>query len=174
MMSLEREKRLSSSSQLLFGELKLKLELVKDKSKPIVFDFGMKPAGACSWRGSYRELGLKYSENGGGNANWNGEEVGWQNDGEYKEYEKESFKLPEKPTTQQFLDMLYALSDKEMVGYKGGGFTMHKNVSVYFGNYGESSVYNYKGKEYATVVPVNVVEDEEKVTIITEENEYYL
>ena len=68
-MSKIREERLGNSNQLLLGEFKLKLEAVNDKTKPIIFDFGMKPAGASSWRGSYRELGLKYSENGGGSAN---------------------------------------------------------------------------------------------------------
>lgn len=62
-MSKIREERLANSGQLLLGELILKIESVKDKSKKIAFDFGALPAGACSWRGSYYELGLEYSDN---------------------------------------------------------------------------------------------------------------
>lgn len=172
-MSEIRTERLSESDQLLLGELKLKLAAVQDKSKTVVFDFGMKPAGASSWRGSYCELGLKYSENGGGSASWNGTEVEWVSEsGDFKSYKKDSFEIPENPTAQQFLDMLNALTDKEMTGYKGGDYKMHKNVAVYFGNYGESSVDGYKGKEYATVAPVDVLEDQDKVTIVTSEVEY--
>jgi len=168
-----RDERLSASKQLLLGELKLKLESIKDKEKPIVFDFGMKPAGASSWRGSYCELGLEYSEKGGGSASWNSDEVEWvSKDGDYKSYKSDNFDIPENPTTQHFLDMLNALTDKEMVGYKGGDYKMHKNVAVYFGNYGESSVYNYKGEEYATVAPFDVVENEKEVVITTNKVDY--
>jgi len=152
-MSKIREEKLSESSQLLLGELKLKLDTVKDKEKPIVFDFGMKPAGASSWRGSYCELGLNYSENGGGEAYWNNDTVEWEsNDGDYKQYGQNTFNLPENPTTQNFIDMLNAVTNKDMVGYKGGDFKMHKNVAVYFANYGSSSVDNYKGKDYTIEV----------------------
>ena len=170
-MSKIREEKLSNSNQLLLGELKLKLENVKDKKKELLFDFGMRPAGASSWRGSYCELGLEYSENGGGEATWNTEKITYES--KYgNSYESESFKLEEKPTVFQFLEMLNALINKDMVGYKGGDFKMHKNVCVYFGNYGDSSVNNYKGKEYATVVPVEVFETDEVVIIKTEEQDY--
>lgn len=170
-MSKIREEKLANSSQLLLGELKLKLDTVKDKNKPIVFDFGMKPAGASSWRGSYRELGLEYSENGGGEARWNSNIIEYVS--EYGNmYESDIFTLPENPTTQNFIDMLNALTDKEMVGYKGGDFKMTKNVAVYFGNYGSSTVDNYKEKEYATVAPFDVIEDEKNVIIITNEIDY--
>lgn len=173
-MSKAREERLAGSSQLLLGELKLKLEAVTDKSKPIIFDFRkMKPAGASSWRGSYCELGLEYSKKGGGSALWNTSEITWESeDGEYRSYKQEKFELAENPNTQQFLDMLNALTNKDMVGYKGGDFKMHKNVGVYLGNYSESSVKNYRGEEYATVAPVDVLEEKDKVTIITKSVEY--
>lgn len=172
-LSKIREEELAKSNQLLLGELKLKLKNVKDRKKTIEFDFGMKPAGASSWRGSYRELGLLYSENGGGCASWNSPQIEWQSeDGQYKSYRQQIFHLDENPTTQNFIDMLDALTNKEMVGYKGGDFTMHKNVAIYLANYGNMSVYNYNGKEYATVAPVDVVEAENKVIIITKEIEY--
>lgn len=169
-MSKMRSEKLASSKQLLLGELVLKLEAVKATSKPVVFDFGMKPAGASSWRGSYRELGLEYSKSGGGGASWNGDKVTWESeDGDRKFYEQDKFIIPKNPSAQQFLDMLKALTDKDMVGYKGGDFTMHKNVAVYFGNYGEYTVDNYKGKEYVTVAPFDVVEQDKKVVVITDE-----
>lgn len=170
-MSKAREERLANSKQLLLGELKLKLEAVKDKSKPIIFDFGMKPAGASSWRGSYRELGLNYSKEGGGEASWNSDRIEYESS--YgNSYESDNFVIPENPTTQQFIEMLNALTDKEMVGYKGGDFKMHKGVAVYLGNYRESYVHSYDGQESATVAPVDVVETDDIVTIITAEQDY--
>lgn len=170
-MSKIRTERLANSGQLLLGELKLKLETVKDKNKPIEFDFGMKPAGASSWRGSYCELGLNYSEKGGGSASWNSDRIEYKSLYGYS-YENDIFEIPENPTTQNFLDMLNALTDKEMVGYKGDDFKMHKNVAVYFGNYGSSGIDNYKGTEYAIVAPFDIVEGDTKVTIITNEVDY--
>jgi hypothetical protein len=170
-MAILRKERLAQSSQLMLGELKLKIESIKDREKPIEFDFGMKPAGASSWRGSYCELGLEYSENGGGEASWNSDRIEYESP--YGNgYESDTFSIPENPTTQKFLDMLNALTDKEMVGYKGGDFKMHKNVAVYLGNYGSSSVDNYNGEEYATVAPFDVIENENKVIIITGKVDY--
>ena len=170
-MSKMREESLSKSNQLLLGELKLKLGSIVDKNKPIVFDFGMKPAGASSWRGSYCELALEYSLNGGGSARWNSDRVSYESP--YgNSYEDDVFEIPENPTAQQFLNMLEALTGKEMVGYKGGDYTMHKNVAVYLGNYGSSSVDNYNGKEYATVAPFDVIEQENNIIIVTGEVDY--
>lgn len=170
-MSKMRDENLSQSGQLLLGEIKLKLEAIVGKEKPIVFDFGMKPAGACSWRGSYCELSLKYSENGGGYADWDTDKIEEKID-DYTFFEKESYTIPENPTVQDFLGMLNALTGKTMSGYKGGDFVMHKNVAVYFGNYGSSSVENYKNKDYATVAPFDIIESEDIVTIITNEVDY--
>jgi len=173
-MAEARTKRLANSEQLMLGELKLKLLRINGKSKPIFFDFGMKPAGECSWRGSYCELGLKYSENGGGTTSWNGKLIKKHSDYEIplKECEEESHSLPENPTTQNFIDMLKAITNKEFLGYKGGEFIMHKNVAVYFGNYGESFVNKYFGKDYVIVAPIDVIEMDDAVVIITKEVEY--
>lgn len=171
MMSKARVERLANSPQLLLGELKLKLSAVSDKTKPIVFDFGMKPAGACSWRGSYCELGLKYSENGGGEAYWNSDRVVHNTWGD--SFEDDVFKLKENPSCGDFLGMLEALTDKTMTGYKGGDFKMHKNVAVYLGNYGESGVSGYPGEEqYPIVAPVDIEETDDKVIIVTKAVEY--
>lgn len=172
-MAEQRIKRLSESEQLSLGEIKLKLEAISDKSKPIVYDFGMKPAECMSWRGSYCELGLGYSESGGGTTNWNSEEVEWaSDDGEYISYKQDEFQLPPNPTAQNFLDMLNAVTGKVMVGYKGGDFTMHKNVAVYLGNYGEPSVVEYKGEDYATVAIFDIIEEPEVIIIVTDKVEY--
>lgn len=171
MMSKARMERLANSSQLLLGELKLKLSAVSNKTKPIVFDFGMKPAGARSWRGSYSELGLEYSENGGGEAHWDSDRVVHNTWGD--SFENDVFKLKENPSCGDFLEMLEALTNKTMTGYKGGDFVMHKNVAIYLGNYGESGVSGYPGdEEYPTVAPVDVEEAEEKVIIVTKAVEY--
>lgn len=170
-MSKLREERLANSDQLLLGELKLKLESIQNKDKQIIFDFGPRPAGASSWRGSYRELGLEYSEKGGGSASWNSDVVTYESS--YgNSYEQASHKLNEYPTAAEFLAMLVALTDKEMVGYKGGDFKMHKNVAVYLGNYGESGVSGYEGKDWPTVAPFDVVEQDEFIVILTKEVEY--
>jgi len=164
-----REEKLSRSNQLLLGELKLKLDVVKDKNKPIVFDFGMRPSGASSYRGYYCELGLEYSETGGGSAFYNGDVV---HDGDYgRSYKEVEYKLPELPSAYDFIDMLNEIAGKDMVGYKGGDYTMHKNVAVYVANYGSTSIENYKGKEHPlNVIVVDVIESDNNVTIITEED----
>ena len=169
MMAQGRAENLAQSSQLLLGELKLKLEMVKDKSKPIVFDFGPKPAGACSWRGAYQELGLEYSAEGGGSAVWNSDVITYES--EYgNSYEQETVTMPSPPTAGDFLAMLEALTDQTMVGYKGGDYTMHKNVAVYLGNYGESGV--SLGGDYKTIAVADIVEGDKAVTIVTIEIEY--
>ena len=131
----------------------------------------MVPAGASSWRGSYQELGLEYSETGGGTTSWNTDEV--EIESEYGNcYKEESVAIPEYPTAQDFLNMLKALQGKTMVGYKGGDYTMHKNVAVYVANYGNSGIPDYKGDEYATVAVMGIDEIDEGVIIVTAAREY--
>jgi len=169
-MAEMRAKQLAYSDQLLLGELKLKLESVSDKTKPIEFDFKeMKPDAVSSWRGSYCELGIEYSKEGGGNSSRDSEEVEWESKTSgCKTFKQNTHVLPASPTTQDFLDLLHAVTGQKMEGYKGGDFTMHKNVAVYLGNYGESYVCGYKNeKEACTVAPVDVSELPDKVVIIT-------
>ena len=170
-MAKAREERLSNSSQLMLWELKMKLQMVEDKTKPIVFDFGMKPAWASSWRGSYCELWLEYSEKGGGNASWNSDRISYESS-YWNSYESDTFDIPESPTAQNFLDMLEALTDKEMTGYRGGENKMHKNVAVYLGNYGESGVSWYNWEDYSTVAVYDIMEENDRVVIITNSTEY--
>jgi len=167
-MAKIRTERLAGSEQLLLGEIKLKLDGIKDKGKPIVFDFKQKPAGACSWRGSYQELSLEYSDEGGGSANWNSEEM------DDKGYPKDkSFKIPKSPSVKNFLDMINKIIGKDMVGWKGGDYQMHKNVAVYLGNAGESSVSGYGGKDdYPTVAVFDIIEGDDMAIIMTKEVDY--
>ena len=55
-----RAEELKTSSQLLLNEIVLKLETIKDKTKPIFIDILEKrPKGIASWIGSYCELAGK-------------------------------------------------------------------------------------------------------------------
>lgn len=169
-MAKSRADRLQDSPTLLLGELKLKLESVKGKSKPIVFDFGQTPAGADSWRGSYCELALEYSETGGGvvcfhHPDGTVDKRGWPL--------TVSIPLKRNPSTEEFLVMISTVLDKTMEGYKGGNYKMHKGVAVYVGNYGESFIGGYKGKaDYCTVSVTDIVEEKDAVIIVTAETEY--
>lgn len=165
----QRQDDLSSSPQLLLGELILKLESVIDKDKELHTDFGTRPTNVSSWRGSYRELAIEFDEDmGGGVSIYNSDQVEWKSpDGELKSYKAIELELPKNPTVQDFIDHLLEIQDKEFVGYKGGDFKMHKGVAVYFANAGDSSVDGYKGEEYATVALVDIEECADIVKIIT-------
>lgn len=138
MMVSQRAKEFASSDQLSLGELVLKLEAIKDKTKPIVFDFGNSaPCGLDSWRGVYAELSLHYGDVGKTSVS---DVLGWLKDANGKTFE----------------------------GYKGGDFTMSRQTPIWVANYGESGVVGYKGSEeyHPSVMVVDVV-DGDTVTIIT-------
>ena len=109
------EKENKISPQLLLGELILKLEAVntprKDGSeKEVRFDFGyFTPTIIDSWRGSYNELALGYSET-----------------------EKDI-------TVGELIKMLEKAIGKTYTGFKGGEFVMGRNTPIWVSNYGESS-----------------------------------
>lgn len=110
----KRSEDMKTSSQLTLGELILKLEAVKDKKLPIVFDGGKyKPTGLDSWRGSYCELAIEYG--------------------------KEN-----KYTVQSFLKELKKTIGKTFTGYKGGDFLMGKTTPIWVANYGEGSGFKKK------------------------------
>jgi len=143
----QRNEKMKTSPQLTLGELILKLEAVKDKEVPIVFDFGLqleqdiKPTGVDSWRGSYNELAIGYDTKG-------------------------------KEKVKTFLECLKEAIGKEFTGYKGGEFLMGKITPVWVANYGESSIVNYNGREHKTigVTGINIVNG--IVIITTEAMEY--
>ena len=110
----QRQEELKTSPQLLLGEIILRLEAVntpcKDGSeKEVRFDFGyFKPTNLDSWRGSYDELALGYSET------------------------EKDIKVSE------LIKTLKEAIGKTFTGYKGGDFVMGKNTPVWVSNYGES------------------------------------
>ncbi len=107
-MVAARQEELKNSPQILLGELILKLEAVQDKQKPVVFDFGSHPTDLGSWRGSYCELALGYTEG----------------------------VCP--PALGRILDNCKAAFGETFQGYKGGDYVMGKATPVWVANYGES------------------------------------
>lgn len=168
-MDASRANEMLDSEQLTIGELLLKLEVVKDKEKPIVLDDGIhKPTGLGSWRGSYKEMSINYDEGGGQsfytlNSDCKKDEYG------YHSYDcpcKFSASLPSSPTAGEFLEMLSKVKGNYFEGYKGGDYLMGKSTPVWVANYGDSSGYKNNDKgDYQAVV--DVIEDTECVRIIT-------
>lgn len=108
-VSVQRTEALKTSSQLLLGELILKVEAVKDKGLKVFFDFSnAHPAGLRSWRGSYEELAIEYEVDGN------------------------------PLTVEIFLQQLKDAVGSVFQGYKGGDFRMGKNTPVWAANYGDS------------------------------------
>lgn len=110
-----RSNSLANSDQLTLGELILKLEPIAEKQKDreneatVYYDFGyLFPNSIDSWRGSYSELALNYTEEG----------------------------LPMK--VSGFLKLLKDSLGKKFTGYKGGEFIMHKGTPIWVANYGDS------------------------------------
>lgn len=65
MTAQNRQEAMKESEQLTLGELTLLFENVDDATKPVVFDDGeYAPESLGSWRGSYRELAIRYGDNG--------------------------------------------------------------------------------------------------------------
>jgi len=168
-----RAKEMLNSEQLTLGELILKLEAVGNKDLPIVFDEKKyKPTGLDSWRGSYRELAVQFE---GGGTCYEQPDDSCERDefgdhkydckcGGTKDY---STALPEKPTIQNFLDVLNLVKGKYFVGYKGGDFTMGKMTPIWVANYGSSSGFEYEDDDLYSTAIVDVKETKTKCVLIT-------
>jgi hypothetical protein len=167
-MDARRAKSLSTSEQLTLGELILKLESVKNKDLPVYFDdTEYNPTGIGSWRGSYSELGISYTEDGRYDG-YNSDKVTWESeDGDYKSYESVSTDLPIAVTCKRLLEMLLEIKGKTFVGYKGGDFLMGKNTPVWVANYSESSGYK-QNEDFDSLGIVDVKEVEGKVILSTD------
>lgn len=64
-VNAKRAEELKSSSQLMLGEIILKLEAVNDKTKPLFIDImDKRPKGIDSWRGIYAELAIQTEDFG--------------------------------------------------------------------------------------------------------------
>src|SRR5579884_2690083 len=108
-VQVQRAEQMKTSEQLMLGELILKLEAVQNKNKPVAFDDPVyHPVDIGSWRGSYCELALEYSQDG------------------------------EVLSTAILLQMLKNAIGKTFGGYKGGEYMMGKTTPVWVANYGES------------------------------------
>jgi len=106
MCHAERDEQLKTSPQLILGELIAKLES-KRPDDSVVFDFdNMHPTSLCSWRGSYDELAIEYSNKG------------------------------ELLTVDTFLTMLKSAVGATYEGYKGGEFVMGRQTPLWVDNYG--------------------------------------
>lgn len=114
-MQAERAEEMKESEQLTLGELILKVDAVEDKAKGIFFDdTNIRPTGVGSWRGSYRELAIRYDSDSDG------------------------------MTAAEFLDTLRDANGRTFKGYKGGDFKMGKTTPVWVANYGESQGFEHR------------------------------
>lgn len=164
-----RQEELKNSPQLLLGEIILKLEMVKDKTKPLFIDIlNKRPMGIDSWRGSYAELAIQTESLGSYNTDKIIHESQYGNSYEHKIIGKEN------PNVKEWIDVCKEVIGKTFTGYKGGDFTMSKNTPVYLAEYGNSS-FKIDDKEidekdysnYKTIYFIDVEEKEDKVWLIT-------
>jgi len=126
-VSAGRRATFANSNQLSLGELISKLEAIpptwksyeeEDEPKRVYFDFGyLHPTHLMSWRGSYEELAIGFSED------------------------------DEAPTLEKFLGDLKSALGKEFTGYKGGEFKMDRLTPVWVANYGNSGETGVSGVE---------------------------
>lgn len=133
----ERGEDMKVSKQLTLGEIILKLEAVNPKrkngeDKTIIYDFAyFLPTHLMSWRGSYCELAIGYSD-----------------------------KEPGK-TVNEFLKDLKEAIGKIYSGYKGGDYMMGKTTPIWVANYGEScetAIVNIKDGQYMVILETQYIE----------------
>lgn len=122
-----RQERFKQTDQLTLGELTVLFQNVPGKL-PVVFDDGeMCPTGLGSWRGSYRELAIRYEEVGS--------------------------RYP--MTSSEFLSLLNDATNGTFTGYKGGEYEMGQQTPVWVANYGENYGFDeYEHPEHQGVVGV--------------------
>lgn len=158
---------MKESEQLTIGEFILKLEVVKNKDLPVLFDDNeYKPTSFESWRGSYCELSLNYKGEGSYNSNVIEYESEYGNG-----YKQVDSNLSDAPTCQELLDLSNRIKGETFVGYKGGNFTMGKTTPIWVSSYGCSSGFKVgkedSDEEFYSQAVIDVVEIEERVSIIT-------
>jgi hypothetical protein len=169
-MTARRAAEMKNSPQLTLRELILKLEAVKNKDLPIVFDDGeYKPTSIGSWRGSYEELAISYTQDGKYEG-YIGDEI--EHESHYGNYYKRiPTDLPENVTAHDFLEMLKTCQGKTFEGYKGGNFTMGKTTPVWVSDYGTSSGFKTTDDIYNQAV-IDIKENADNVLIVTEAMNY--
>lgn len=118
-LKARRSESLAKSDQLTLGEIILKVEaIIKNKEEivkrcnnepTVVFDFEhLHPNSIDSWRGSYEELALGFTDEG------------------------------KEMTITEFLKMLKDTLGKTLTGYKGGDYLMSKHTPIWVANYGNA------------------------------------
>ena len=113
----QRNEEMKTSEQLTLGELILKLEVIGDKDKPVIFNEQYHPHTIDSWRGSYCELALGYAQTG------------------------KPFPV------HLWLQKLRETIGATFTGYKGGEFLMGKTTPIWVANYGESNGFLPDGEQ---------------------------
>lgn len=134
----KRSEEMKTSQQITLGELILKLETLpptrtnykgEEEERRVWFEFeDLHPTGLISWRGSYCELAITFSNHRMGD---------WDE---------------EAPTLRDFLARLKATIGQTFTGYKGGEYVMGKTTPVWVANYGNSGntgVVGVRDSEYA-------------------------
>lgn len=145
---------LKTSDQLTVSEILLKIEPLLKKQKKVkekyghearvIYDFcRLFPTDIGSWRGSYSELALNYSD--------------WT-----KESSNGEFLGMEPMKIGDFYNMIKGTIGKTFYGYKGGEHVMGKNTPVWVANYGDSG---------HTAV-INIIDNEYEIIIITGYREF--
>lgn len=146
-LAQDREEAMKQSTQLTLGELILKLEAV-DQGKEVVFDDGeFRPTSVGSWRGSYKELAMRYDEGG------------------------------ERLSVSELLLTLREADGEEFTGYKGGQYLMGRTTPVWVANRGDSFGFNELENEdgYREFQAVLDVEETDRdVRIVTGPAPHYL
>lgn len=167
-MKASRQKEIDSSDRLQLWEIILKLEAVKNKKLPLVFDIpNTKPMWMWSWRGIYSELAI-YTEELWSIQTWEMKKESWWEHPLYKELWKEN------PTVEEWLEIMKQCIWWTFSWYKWWDFTMNKNTPVSVCKADNDSWFSYSDDKYLNTFITNVieVEDEWIVVFITWKEEY--
>jgi len=139
MVEFQRKNTFASSPQITLGELIKRLTPMVEKNKErvaegkeeanVMLDFEyLFPGVLESWRGSYAELAITFSQYGGNEK---------------------------PPTLTKFYSMLKEAIGKTYCGYKGGDFTMSESTPVWVANHGHSGntgVVGVKNNDYEVLI----------------------
>lgn len=160
-MSASRKKEIDASDRLQLSEIILKLETVKNKDLPIVFDIPeAKPMWMGSWRWFYAELAI-YTE-----------QIGSVQSGEFETHSRWAYPIEknlwkENPTVSEWLDIMKQCIGATFTGYKGWDFKMSKNSPVSICRENSSSWYSYSNGDYKNTYIVDVIEEDDKIILVT-------
>jgi hypothetical protein len=160
-LTASRQKELAWSDRLSLWEIIIKLEWVKNKSLPLVFDIPWaKPYGVWSWRGIYAELAI-YTE-----GQWS-IQTGEMKKTNYWDYPKSKPLGKENPSVEEFIEILKECVWATFTGYKWWDFTMWRTTAVSVCKKCSDSGYSYSEDEYTNTFILDIHETDECVILIT-------